>query len=111
MDNAKDDRYYLSKIIDNASFVIEHTQKLSPDQFAADDVLIDSVMFRLVQISESASKLTADFKQKNNRIDWQAINGLRNRIVHDYGRVDLSIIYQTIREDLPRLKEYLLGVK
>ena len=38
----------------------------------------------MVQIAESASKLTAEFKRKHGSIDWQAINGMRNRIVHDF---------------------------
>ena len=31
-----------------------------------------------------------DYKSKNSDIPWVAIYGLRNRIVHDYGSVDLG---------------------
>lgn len=36
-------------------------------------------------------------------IPWYKISGLRNRIVHDYGTVQLDIIYNTVKEDLPNL--------
>lgn len=107
MDNVKGDGYYLTKILTDISFVIAHTQDLSLQTFAADEVLLDSVMFRMVQIAESASKLTSVFKKQHSSVDWQAINGMRNRIVHDYGKVDFSIVYQTVKNDLPKLKESL----
>ena len=31
------------------------------------------------------------------------IYGLRNRIVHDYGSVDLDIVYSTLKDDIPEL--------
>ena len=107
MDNVKDNSYYLSKILTDVSFVIAHTQEITLEDLTQNEVLLDSVMFRMVQIAESASKLTTEFKRKYGSVDWQAINGMRNRIVHDYGKVDVSIIYQTVTKDLPKLKEYL----
>lgn len=34
---------------------------------------------------------------------WNALYGLRNRIVHDYGNVDLNVVYDTLKEDIPEL--------
>ena len=107
MDNVKDDRYYVNKILTDISFLIEHTKTITKQQLTEDEVLQDCVMFRLVQIAENASRLTQEFKIRHKNIDWQAINGLRNRIVHDYGKVDLGIIYDTVKDDLPTLKSVL----
>lgn len=60
-------------------------------------------MFRLIQISESARKLTDAFKESHNQIPWSDVYGLRNRIVHDYGTVDLHIVYCTLVKDIPNL--------
>ncbi|MBP5353582.1 MAG: DUF86 domain-containing protein [Lachnospiraceae bacterium] len=38
---------------------------------------------------------------------WLALSGLRNRIVHDYGNVDLSIVYDTLKNDIPQLMDTL----
>ncbi len=38
------------------------------------------------------------------------INGLRNKIVHDYGAIKLDIIYQTIKNDLPNLLKYIENI-
>ena len=68
-------------------------------------------MFRLIQVSENSARLTADFRTRYNSIPWQAIKGLRNRIVHDYGEVEKSIIYDTIKDDLPVLLAELQGLE
>ena len=103
MDNQKTDTYYLQKIIVDLSFIIAHTDGLSQEQFEADEVLVDSVMFRLIQVSENSGKLTDDLKAQHASVPWHAMKGLRNRIVHEYGSVVLSIIYDTVQNDLPEL--------
>lgn len=67
-------------------------------------------MFRLIQISENYDKLSVEFKLKNNHIPWRALKGLRNRIVHDYGKVDISIVYNTLKSDIPYLLNELNSI-
>lgn len=43
-------------------------------------------------------------------IPWMKISGLRNRIVHDYGSIQLDIIYNTVIQDLPLLLNDLKGI-
>lgn len=70
-------------------------------------MLLDSVLFRLIQISENSTKLTEAFKKQYKGVPWHAMKGMRNRIVHDYGEVDLKIVYDTIKLDLPKLVNIL----
>ena len=67
-------------------------------------------MFRLIQISENSDRLTNDFKASHNGIPWRAIKGLRNRLVHEYGNVDLSIVYETVITDIPQLLGQMKGI-
>ena len=105
MDNIKNNNYYVNKITADLTFVLKHTSGLSQEAFENDELLIDSVMFRLIQISENSDRLTDEFKEQHSDIPWRAMRGLRNRIVHEYGNVDLSVIYDTVDRDLPILLE------
>lgn len=107
MDNKKDDKYYLEKIVVDLIFLIEHTSGKTKAEIEKDAVLVDSVMFRLIQIAENSDKLSTDFKNVNNNLPWREIKGMRNRIVHDYGVVDMTIIYDTITKDIPKMYENL----
>lgn len=83
MDNEKDDAYFLGKIKKDSNFILSHTKEINIDRLKLDEVLLDSIMFRLIQISENARKLTDEFRENNSLVEWIAIKGLRNRIVHD----------------------------
>lgn len=63
------------------------------------------------QISENSAKLTDEFKSMHANIPWRAIKGLRNRIVHEYGNVDLSVVYDTVKKDIPVLADILSAVE
>ncbi len=108
MDNPKDNEYYSKKIADDLRFMIAHTEGLSYEELLENEVLLDSIMFRLIQVSENSEKLTEDFKAKYSAIPWRAMKGMRNRIVHQYGDVDLSIIYETVLHDIPVLLQTII---
>lgn len=107
MDNIKNDDYYIKKLLKDINFIIEKTNGITLEELEINEVLCDSVLFRLIQISENSAKLTTDFKILHNDIPWQAIKGMRNRIVHDYGEVEFTIVYQTITEDIPDIRKKL----
>ena len=103
MDNKKDNQYYIKKIVTDLAFIIEHTSELTQNELENNEVLVDSVMFRLIQVSENSDKLTDNFKEGHGDIPWRAMKGMRNRIVHEYGNVDLAVVYDTIKDDIPKL--------
>ena len=110
MDNRKDDSYHLRRIMTDLGFILSHTEGITEEQLQADEVLLDSVMFRLIQVSENSDKLTDAFKASHAEIPWRAMKGLRNRIVHEYGNVDLSVVYDTVKNDIPALLDLITKI-
>ena len=60
-------------------------------------------MFRIIQLTENIKYLSAEFKNLNSKIPWGKIIGFRNGIVHEYGKTDYTIVYETITQDLNSL--------
>ena len=110
MDNTKNNQYYVDKILTDLKFVIDHTQGKTQQQIEGDDLLVDSIMFRVIQIAENSMKLDEELKKKNSHIPWRAIRGMRNMIVHNYGAVDLAIVYDTVANSIPELYKMLSTV-
>ena len=108
MDNVKNDNYYIQKIKQDLEFISKHMKNVDIEELNANEVLLDSMLFRMIQISENARKLTDEFKRTRGNIPWNALYGLRNRIVHDYGNVDLNIVFETLKIDIPGLLELLI---
>ena len=110
MDNIKGNQYYLDRIKTDLEFVIAHTQGKTKEEIEADELLIDSIMFRIIQIAENNSRLTDQFKAEHSEVPWIAIKGMRNKIVHDYGYVDLTIVYDTLIHGIPDMYEKLKSI-
>ncbi|MBR3770313.1 MAG: DUF86 domain-containing protein [Lachnospiraceae bacterium] len=107
MDNVKTDSYYIQKIQKDLKFIVEHMKNIDIEDLNANEVLLDSMLFRMIQLSENARKLSDEYKLMHGDIPWSAMYGLRNRIVHDYGNVDLKVVYETLKKDIPELLELL----
>lgn len=107
MDNIKTDDYYIQKIIKDLNFIIKQMQNVTIERLSTNEILLDSMLFRMIQISENSKKLSNEYKTKHCEIPWNAVYGFRNRIVHDYGRTDLNIIYDTLKSDIPDLLQLL----
>lgn len=111
MDSKKDSAYYIEKIVTDIDFCISHLKDVELEEFCCDDVLLSAISFKFVQISENVKKLPLSIQSLHPNIPWTKISGLRNRIVHDYGSVQLDIIYYTVKNNLPELFDSLNNIK
>ena len=70
----------------------------------ASSTLVQDAILRCFEVMGEAARATsAAAKSDYPSIPWPFIVGMRNRVIHEYHRVDLELVYQTIREDLPPL--------
>lgn len=79
----------------------------SLEEFQANTMLVDACVFNLSQIGELVTKISDDTKNLFHEIPWKAISGMRNKIVHDYFSVNMNIVWDTINNDLPELRNNL----
>ena len=89
MDNVKTDDFYINKLQNDLEFIIKNMINVDKEELATNEILLDSMLFRMIQVSENVKKLSEEYKQSHRGIPWQAMYGLRNRIVHDYGNMDM----------------------
>lgn len=82
----------------------------SYESFAADKILCHAVTYNLQCIGENVYKLSREFVQQYPSIDWQAIEGLRHVLVHDYYQVNLEMVWQIVVRDLPGLRGFLTSI-
>jgi len=75
--------------------------------FKADADFQQSVAFCVLQIGELTNKLSPQYRQKTSTsIPWKLIRNMRNLVVHDYGRVNLELLWNTVITDIPELKQF-----
>ena len=59
----------------------------------------------IIQIGELVGRLSDEFIEEHNDVPWYAIKAMRNLHAHDYERVDLEIVWDTLTNEIPELKE------
>lgn len=78
------------------------------EMFKNDNDYKDSLSMKIFQIGELANHLTDEYlEETKNKMNWNAIRGMRNRFAHGYGKMDLTKIFYTGIEDIPVIKEFL----
>ena len=106
MDNAA----AVEKMIGYAEKVLSYCKDLTYEEFSNNSLVVDASVFNLSQIGELTGKIDVYYKQEHPEIPWREMYGLRNRVVHDYEGVNLQLVWEIIKEDLPQLLDDLKGL-
>ncbi len=99
----RDHDILIQDMLESCLKINRYVKGLTFSDFKEDDKTIDAVIRNMEIIGEASYGLSDEFKENHATIDWHRLRGLRNRIVHDYAGVDLSIIWTIISDFLPDL--------
>ncbi len=95
---------YLKHIFDECCFLIKYSKNLDLDRFMKDEVLKKAFVRSLEIIGEAVKKLPLEFKVSHPQIPWKLISGMRDKLIHEYFGVDYRIVWRTVKEEIPSLK-------
>ena len=101
------DEAYLLDIVLAAKRAVKYAKKLSRVEFEKNDLVQDAVARTLEIIGEAAGSVSEGLKESHIDIPWHLMIGMRNRIIHEYSRVNWGTIWDTIKDDLPVLIQSL----
>lgn len=101
------DKLYKHHIIDAIEKINSYVAGIDFEQFIHNQLIIDAVVRNLQIIGKAAKRLSVTFKASDPKIPWSKIAGMRDVIIHDYTNVKTTIVWDTIKEDLPKLEEAL----
>ena len=95
---------HMLRAIDNA---LEYTQGLTCEYFEENKILCHATIYNIQIIGEAVYKLTKEFKETHNEVEWRVIEGLRHVLVHDYYQVNYKEVWNVIQDDLPILRQQI----
>lgn len=98
-------REYLSHILAEARYLLEQSRELSAERFHADETLQRAFVRSLEIIGEAAKKLPADFRSAHPEVEWRAITGMRDHLIHGYFAVDHELVWDVVKTKIPPLYE------
>jgi uncharacterized protein with HEPN domain len=97
------DPQFLLDMLQSAELIASYTEQISKDEFIQNVQLQDAVIRRLLVIVEAARRVSDTTRQERLDISWAEINGMRNRLVHEYDDVDFDIVWDVVQNEIPSL--------
>lgn len=94
---------YIHHIIDEIKYLIAESNGLSKAEFLRNETLKRAFVRSIEIIGEASKKVLPEFKSRHPEIEWKAIAGMRDRLVHDYFGVDYDIVWDVIQNKIPDL--------
>ena len=94
---------FLLDMLQSAELITQYTAQCSKDEFFDNIQLQDSVIRRLLVIAEAARRVSETRRETLPNIPWQEINGMRNRLVHEYDDINLNIVWDVVQQEIPIL--------
>lgn len=99
----KDDKLYLIHITECLADINEYMIG-GQDSLMTSKLIQDAVIRKLQVLAESTLRLSETIKASHPEVNWRAIRGFRNVVVHDYLKVNLAEVANIVAQDLPALK-------
>ena len=94
---------YCLDILDSGNAILDFINGINFEEFTNDRKTYSAVIREFEIIGEAVGKIPDDLKQLRPDIEWQDIKDFRNLLIHEYFGIDLEIVWQVIKEDLPLL--------
>lgn len=105
----RDRLLYLKDILNAIESIEAFTAGMDYDAFVVDDRTMSAVIRKLEVIGEAVKQLPEDILLQYPEIPWKRIAGMRDKLIHFYFGVDPHLVWQTIRNRLPALKEVVVS--
>ena len=103
-------RDYLRHILAEADYLIGHSAGLSVDRFMADETLRRAFVRSLEIIEGAAKKIPESFRSQYPAVEWRAMAGMRDRLIHDYFGVDYQLVWDIVRNRIPGLRDQIASI-
>ena len=87
------DLFLIKHIIKECEFLKENSKKITYYVFIDDATLMRAFERSIEIIGEASKKLSNEFKQSHPEINWRAVAGMRDKLIHEYFGVDHQIVW------------------
>jgi len=96
-----------ARLLDIDEAVLRIMEKLpsTKEEFIQSDLLQVWVLYHIQVIGEAANGISPEFQKQHLEIPWKDIIAMRHLLVHQYFGIDLDEIWNTAKQDLPKLQQ------
>jgi len=97
----------LSQMLEFTKRLKRRIEGVSIGEFLENDDLQDMILYAIGQVGENANLVSDEVRDAHTGMLWNAVIGIRNRVFHSYGNIDMTIVYEAVIEHTPLLIQQL----
>ena len=102
---------YVIEIIENIIMIENSTKGVSFADFLNNLELRDATIRRLEIIGEACRNISRQTRESHPEVEWSGAIGTRDRVIHQYFRIDFDVVWNVLKKDLPALKKQMERIK
>jgi uncharacterized protein with HEPN domain len=99
-----EDRIYLLHVRDAIADILVYAEA-GEDAFLRETMRQDAIIRKLEVIGEAVKQFSDNTRDSKPDIPWRKVAGMRDRLIHQYFGVDLDLVWNVVRLELPALLE------
>ena len=97
------DAAYLLDILESSRLAVRRLEHVVREQFFNDLEQQDAVIRRLLIVGEAARRVSEETRIRTSELPWSSMIAMRNLLIHEYDDVDMAVVWDTVRNNLPDL--------
>ncbi len=103
----KNDQTYLLHILEAIDKIEQYLGKMSFEEFANSDMIVDAVVRELEIIGEASRSLSDDFREQHSNVPLRDATDMRNILIHEYFDVNKKVVWDTCKNNLPQFRDFI----
>jgi uncharacterized protein with HEPN domain len=107
----KGDLVFIEHILESISAIEDFSKGINKEELISNRLKQSAIVREVEIIGEAVKNISEETKKKYPKVKWKEIVGTRDKMIHHYFGVDINIIWEIIKKDLPILKKQIYKIK
>lgn len=107
----RSDLVYIEHILESIDAIIDFSGGIDREGLGSDRLRQSAIVREIEIIGEAVKNVSEGLKKKYKEVEWKEISGTRDKMIHHYFGVDLDIVWNIVKINLPDLKRKILKIK